>query len=243
MSYFKALNIHKTWTSVTVDFSLECDKGTMTCLLGPSGCGKSTVLNIIAGLEKNDTIVGLEKNDTSGSLSFDQLRNREMKGPSQETSSEGLIIELDGQRIETLPPARRNIGMVFQSGALFNHLTVGDNVAYGLISKGIKRKEACARAAEYIKQFDLAGFENRMPQTLSGGEKQRVALARTLITQPKLVLLDEPFSALDTDLRHRMASWLREQQKKLGFTAIMVTHDQQEAQTVADKIVRMSCSS
>ena len=211
MSYFKALNIHKSWSSVTVDFSLECEKGTMTCLLGPSGCGKSTVLNIIAGLEENDR--------------------------------EDLLIELDGIRIETLPPARRGIGMVFQSGALFNHLTVGDNVAYGLISQGIKNKEARARAAEYIKQFDLANFENRMPQTLSGGEKQRVALARTLITEPKLVLLDEPFSALDTDLRHRMANWLRDQQKNLGFTAIMVTHDQQEAQTVADKIVRMTYSS
>ena len=218
MSYFSVQNLHKTWPSITVDFSLECDKGTMTCLLGPSGCGKSTVLNIIAGLEKTD----------AGSLSMS-------KG-----ASDGLIIELDGQRIESLPPAKRNIGMVFQSGALFNHLTVGDNVAYGLISQGIKKKEARVRAAEYLKHFDLEGFENRMPQNLSGGEKQRVALARTLITQPKLVLLDEPFSALDTDLRHRMAAWLREQQKKLGFTAIMVTHDQQEAQTVSDKIIRMS---
>ncbi len=207
MPYFTVQNIHKTWPTVTVDFSLECQKGTMTCLLGPSGCGKSTVLNIIAGLEKNDT---------------------------------ENIIELDGVRIEALPPARRGIGMVFQSGALFNHLTVGDNVAYGLISQGMKKRQARAQAAEYIKQFDLDGFENRMPQTLSGGEKQRVALARTLITEPKLVLLDEPFSALDTELRHRMAEWLREQQKKLGFTAIMVTHDQTEAQTVADKIVRMS---
>ena len=218
MSYFSVQNLHKTWPSITVDFSLECDKGTMTCLLGPSGCGKSTVLNIIAGLEKTD----------AGSLSMS-------KG-----ASDGLIIELDGQRIESLPPAKRNIGMVFQSGALFNHLTVGDNVAYGLISQGIKKKEARARAAEYLKHFDLEGFENRMPQNLSGGEKQRVALARTLITQPKLVLLDEPFSALDTDLRHRMAAWLREQQKKLGFTAIMVTHDQQEAQTVSDNIVSLS---
>ncbi len=217
MSYFKVQNIHKTWPTVTVDFSLECQKGTMTCLLGPSGCGKSTVLNIIAGLEKNDE------------GPFDRLRDRN-----------DFIIELDGIRIETLPPARRGIGMVFQSGALFNHLTVGDNVAYGLISQGMKKRQARAQAAEYIKQFDLDGFENRMPQTLSGGEKQRVALARTLITEPKLVLLDEPFSALDTELRHRMAEWLREQQKKLGFTAIMVTHDQTEAQTVADKIVRMS---
>lgn len=212
MSFFSVQNLHKTWETRTVEFSLECEKGTMTCLLGPSGCGKSTVLNIIAGLEKNDL----------GSLSL---------------SKGNLIIELDGQRIENLPPARRNIGMVFQSGALFNHLSVGDNVAYGLISQGIKKREARARAAEYIKQFDLAGFENRMPQTLSGGEKQRVALARTLITNPKLVLLDEPFSALDTDLRHRMAEWLRHQQKNLGFTAIMVTHDDQEAQTVADKIL------
>ncbi len=213
MNYFIVKNLHKTWSSVTVDFSLECEKGSMTCLLGPSGCGKSTVLNIIAGLEQNDAL--------------------------SKVQDEGLIIELDGTRIEKLPPARRGIGMVFQSGALFNHLTVGDNVAYGLISQGMKKKEARASAAEYIKQFDLSGFENRMPQTLSGGEKQRVALARTLITKPKLVLLDEPFSALDTDLRHRMATWLGDQQKKLGFTAIMVTHDQQEAQTVADKIVRM----
>ena len=224
MPYFTVQNIHKTWPTVTVDFSLECQKGTMTCLLGPSGCGKSTVLNIIAGLEKNDE------------GPFDRLRDRN----DNNRDRNDFIIELDGIRIETLPPARRGIGMVFQSGALFNHLTVGDNVAYGLISQGMKKRQARAQATEYIKQFDLDGFENRMPQTLSGGEKQRVALARTLITEPKLVLLDEPFSALDTELRHRMAEWLREQQKKLGFTAIMVTHDQTEAQTVADKIVRMS---
>lgn len=206
MSFFEVQNIHKTWETKTVEFSLECERGTMTCLLGPSGCGKSTVLNIIAGLEQNDA---------------------------------ALTIQLDSQRIEALPPARRGIGMVFQSGALFNHLTVGDNVAYGLISQGMKKSQARAKAAEYIKQFDLEGFETRMPQTLSGGEKQRVALARTLITEPKLVLLDEPFSALDTELRHRMAAQLRQWQQELGFTAIMVTHDEQEAQTVADKIVRM----
>ena len=206
MSFFEVQNIHKTWETKTVEFSLECEKGTLTCLLGPSGCGKSTVLNIIAGLEQNDA---------------------------------PLIIQLDGERIDILPPAQRQIGMVFQSGALFNHLTVADNVAYGLISKGIKKSQARKMAGEYLARFDLAGFDKRMPQTLSGGEKQRVALARTLITEPKLVLLDEPFSALDTDLRHRMASQLRQWQQELGFTAIMVTHDEQEAQTVADKIVRM----
>ena len=211
MSYFSVKNIHKTWETVTVDFSLECEKGTMTCLLGPSGCGKSTVLNIISGLEKNDP----------------DWQNR-------------LEIELDGQRIEKLAPRLRNVGMVFQSGALFNHMNVVNNVAYGLISQGMKKKAALAKASEYLSEFGLADFDNRMPQTLSGGERQRVALARTLITEPKLVLLDEPLSALDADLRRRLAVQIREWQKKIGFTAIMVTHDVAEAETVADKIVRFS---
>ena len=209
MSYFTVKNIHKTWDSVNVDFSLECEKGSMTCLLGPSGCGKSTVLNIISGLEKNDA--------------------------DWQTK---LEIELDGKRIEALAPRFRNIGMVFQSGALFNHMNVVNNVAYGLVSKGMKKKEALAKASAFLPEFGLAGFERRMPQTLSGGERQRVALARTLITEPKLVLLDEPLSALDADLRKRLALQIRDWQKQLGFTAIMVTHDESEAKTVADTIVR-----
>ncbi len=211
MTYFTVKNIHKTWETVTVDFSLECEKGTMTCLLGPSGCGKSTVLNIISGLEKND--------------------------PDYE---EKLEIQLDGQRIEKLPPRERGVGMVFQSGALFNHMNVVNNVAYGLISQGMKKKEALARASAFLPEFGLEGFDRRMPQTLSGGERQRVALARTLITQPKLVLLDEPLSALDADLRQRLALQIRDWQKSMGFTAIMVTHDENEAKTLADKIVRFS---
>ena len=211
MSYFSIRNIHKTWETVTVDFSLECEKGTMTCLLGPSGCGKSTVLNIISGLEKND-----------------------------EAWQNKLEIELDGQRIEKLPPRSRNVGMVFQSGALFNHMNVVNNVAYGLISQGMKKKVALARASAFLSEFGLEGFDRRMPQTLSGGERQRVALARTLITEPKLVLLDEPLSALDADLRRRLAQQIRQWQKTMGFTAIMVTHDLAEAETVSDKIVRFS---
>lgn len=211
MTYFTVRNIHKTWETVTVDFSLECEKGTMTCLLGPSGCGKSTVLNIISGLEKND--------------------------PDYE---EKLEIQLDGQRIEKLPPRERGVGMVFQSGALFNHMNVVNNVAYGLISQGMKKKETLARASAFLPEFGLEGFDRRMPQTLSGGERQRVALARTLITQPKLVLLDEPLSALDADLRQRLALQIRDWQKSMGFTAIMVTHDENEAKTLADKIVRFS---
>ena len=211
MSYLIVRNIHKTWETVTVDFSLECEKGTMTCLLGPSGCGKSTVLNIVSGLEKND--------------------------PAWQSA---LEIELDGRRIEKLPPRERQVGMVFQSGALFNHMNVVNNVAYGLISKGMKKKEALARASVFLPEFGLEGFERRMPQTLSGGERQRVALARTLITEPKLVLLDEPLSALDVDLRRRLAQQIRQWQKTMDFTAIMVTHDVAEAETVADKIVRFS---
>lgn len=208
MSYFSIKNLHKKWPTTDVSFDYECNKGEMTCVLGPSGSGKSTILNIIAGLEKND--------------------------------DDSLEIILDGSRIDKLAPQKRGVGMVFQSGALFNHLNVCDNVAYGLISNGMKKSQARKEACEYIKNFDLQGLEKRMPQTLSGGEKQRVALARTLITQPKLVLLDEPLSALDAELRHRLANQIREWQKKIGFTAIMVTHDESEAETVADKIVRLS---
>lgn len=207
--YLEVKNIHKVWPGVTVDFSLECEKGQLVCLLGPSGSGKSTVLNIIAGLEDNDSDYGLE-------------------------------IMLDGKRIEKLAPAERELGMVFQSGALFNHMNVADNVAYGLISKGVKRPEAKKKAAEFLKYFELEGFEKRMPQSLSGGERQRVALARTLITEPKLVLLDEPFSALDTELRHKMAVQLKQWQKELGFTAIMVTHDEKEASEVGDIITKLN---
>lgn len=207
MSYFSVKNLHKKWPSANVTFDFECEKGEMTCILGPSGSGKSTILNIIAGLEKND--------------------------------DEKLEITLDNLRIENLAPQKRGVGMVFQSGALFNHLNVCDNVAYGLISKGMKKSEARKLAREYISNFELQGLEKRMPQTLSGGEKQRVALARTLITQPKLVLLDEPLSALDASLRKKLAMQIHTWQKQLGFTAIMVTHDESEAQSIADKIVRI----
>lgn len=209
--YFSVSNIHKTFDTKPqpITFSMDCEKETMTCILGPSGSGKSTVLNIIAGLEEND-------------------------------SGYPLKITLDGQSIEELSPAKRKIGMVFQSGALFNHMTVQENVAYGLITNGIKKKQAMEQAGQYLANFELAGFEKRMPQTLSGGERQRVALARTLITNPKLVLLDEPFSALDTDLRHRLALQLKQWQKELGFTCIMVTHDENEAKTVSDKIIKFN---
>lgn len=210
MSYFQVENIYKTWDSVIVNFSLECEKSTLTCLTGPSGSGKSTILNIISGLESND-----------------------------KDKQALLKITLDGKRIENLVPRKRQIGMVFQSGALFNHLSCVDNIAYGLISQGMKKNQARKEASVFLEKFNLSGFEKRMPQTLSGGEKQRVALARTLIAKPKLVLLDEPFSALDADLRKQLAFQLKKWQEDFGFTAIMVTHDLQEAKSVADRIIKL----
>lgn len=146
---------------------------------------------------------------------------------------------LDGKNISNLPSAKREIGMVFQNHNLFEHLKVEDNVAYGLISKGMKKKEARKIATDFLKNFELEGFEKRYPDTLSGGETQRVCLARTLIMNPKLVLFDEPLSALDAPLRKKLANLIKKLQKEFGFTGIMVTHDIQEAKMIADKILFM----
>ncbi len=144
---------------------------------------------------------------------------------------------LDGVDINRLSPAKRGVGMVFQNHTLFDHLKVCDNVAYGLISGGMKKKPAREKAISFLKNFDLEGFENRYPANLSGGEAQRVALARTLIMNPKLVLFDEPLSALDAPLRKKLASLIKDLQKNLGFTGIMVTHDIREAKDVSGKII------
>ena len=129
--------------------------------------------------------------------------------------------------------------MVFQNHALFNHLSVADNVAYGLRCKGVHAAEARKRAEEYLSLVGLAGFGFRRPDTLSGGEAQRVSLARTLIMKPPLVLFDEPLSALDAPLRKKLAADIRSSQKKEGFTGIFVTHDIAEAKAVADRIILM----
>ena len=129
--------------------------------------------------------------------------------------------------------------MVFQSHTLFDHLKIEDNVAYGLVSNGVKKRDAREKAHDFLKYFGLEGFEKRYPATLSGGEAQRVALARTLIMNPKLVLFDEPLSALDAPLRKKLAALIRDLQKTLGFTGIMVTHDIREAKNISDKIIMM----
>lgn len=153
--------------------------------------------------------------------------------------SQNQKITLDGKDITNLAPSKREIGMVFQSHSLFDHLKVEDNVAYGLVSAGMKKKEARALASEFLNQFELEGFEKRYPETLSGGEAQRVSLARTLIMKPKVVLFDEPLSALDAPLRKKLAALIKNLQQKFGFTGIMVTHDINEAKAVSDKIILM----
>lgn len=162
---------------------------------------------------------------------------RLISGLNKACKEQNLV--LDGVDVNALPPAKREIGMVFQSHTLFDHLKVEDNVAYGLISGGMKKKEARKQAADFLKQFELEGFEKRYPDTLSGGEKQRVSLARTLIMKPKLVLFDEPLSALDAPLRKKLAALIRSLQQTFGFTGIMVTHDINEAKAVSDQIILM----
>ena len=162
---------------------------------------------------------------------------RLISGLEKSDEESGTKITLDSVDITHEKPAKRGIGMVFQKANLFNHLRVDDNVAYGLRCKGMGRKESRTHAEEFLKKFNLEGFGSRSPETLSGGEAQRVALARTLITRPKLILFDEPLSALDAPLRKKLAQEIRSLQKDLGFTGIMVTHDINEAKAVSDRII------
>lgn len=198
-------NIQCKYDNLTAisDLSLELSKGEISCLLGPSGCGKSTVLRAIAGFEPL----------TSGT------------------------IELSGKIISSstsiLAPEKRQIGMVFQDYALFPHLTVLQNIEFGL-EKTSRPQNATVR--DLISLVNLAGYESRYPHELSGGQQQRVSLARALAPSPNLLLLDEPFSNLDTELRNRLSIDIRNILKELDITAILVTHDQQEAFAMCDNI-------
>lgn len=145
-------------------------------------------------------------------------------------------IRIDGQSILSTPIYKRELGMVFQSYALFPHLSVAQNVAFGLRMHGIKGSEASARVGEALALVDLTAMAGRMPSQLSGGQQQRVALARAIATQPRVLLLDEPFSALDAKLRESVQIELRDLVKRLGITTILVTHDQAEAMVTADRI-------
>lgn len=218
MSYFEVVGLRKTWADICIEFSCSIEKGCMLGIAGRSGSGKSTVLRLIAGL--------LE--------------------PDKTGHGQNMVLTLDGRNLLSVKPARRGVGMVFQAAALFPYMRVDDNVAYGLrclsrLRGGLSKKQSRLRAAEFLERFGLEGFAERYPDSLSGGEAQRVSLARTLIVQPDLVLFDEPFSSLDAPLRKKLAADIRSLQKKIGFTGIMVTHDIEEAKSMCDLITVLRC--
>ncbi len=193
---------------VAVDrVDLEVPRGSLTALLGPSGCGKTTVLRLVAGLLDPD---------------------------------EGTI-EIDGHPVTgpgvAVAPERRNVGMVFQDYALFPHLDVARNVAYGL--RGLPRKERADRVASALSLVGLETLGERLPAALSGGQQQRVALARALAPEPDLILLDEPFSNLDASLRAAVREEVRAILHAAEQTAVFVTHDQEEALSLADEVAVM----
>ncbi|MGI5173163.1 ABC transporter ATP-binding protein [Treponema sp. OMZ 840] len=208
MSYVEIIGLQKTWPEIKIDFSCSIERAKMLGIAGHSGSGKSTVLRLIAGLIQPDS----EKSDTP------------------------FVLSVGGKSIKHMSPAKRGLGMVFQNAALFPHMRVDDNVAYGLRCTGMGKKQSRRVAAEFLKNFALEGFAERYPESLSGGEAQRVSLARTLIVRPSLVLFDEPFSSLDAPLRKKLASDIRDLQKKIGFTGIIVTHDINEAKAMCDHI-------
>ncbi len=152
-----------------------------------------------------------------------------------ETPTEGTVW-LDGADVTHQPPYRRNVNQVFQSYALFPHLTVEENIGFGLRMQKVARTEIAGRVKQVVQLVALDGMEARKPSQLSGGQRQRVALARAIVCQPKVLLLDEPLSALDAKLRHAMQIELKRLQKKLGITFVFVTHDQEEALTMSDRI-------
>lgn len=218
------INVRKEFDDETVavdNFNLEVKKGEFVTFLGPSGCGKTTTLRMIAGFEL----------PTSGE------------------------ILLNGEDISKLPPNRRPVNTVFQKYALFPHLNVYENIAFGLRLKRTEitvkdkngkervkkqklgKAEIDAKVKKALEIVDLEGFEKRSVSTLSGGQQQRIAIARAIVNQPEILLLDEPLGALDLKMRKEMQIELKNMHKKLGITFIYVTHDQEEALTMSDKIV------
>ncbi|QAY61050.1 sulfate ABC transporter ATP-binding protein [Microbacterium protaetiae] len=196
------------------DVSVSLPTGRLTALLGPSGGGKSTLLRIIAGLESAD---------------------------------EGTV-RIEGEDATHLPARRRNVGFVFQHYAVFRHMTVAQNVAFGL---DVRRRRAlpwstasradkariAARVDELLRLVHLEPFAHRLPAQLSGGQRQRMALARALAIEPAVLLLDEPFGALDAQVRKELREWLRRLHDEVPVTTVFVTHDQEEALEVADEVV------
>ena len=204
-------NVHKQFGSFTAlnDVSLTIPSGELVALLGPSGSGKTTLLRIIAGLE---------------------------------TADSGRII-FNGEDTTSRTVRERQVGFVFQHYALFRHLTVADNVAFGLNVKPRavrpSKKDIREKVQNLLKLVQLEGLADRYPAQLSGGQRQRIALARALAVEPQVLLLDEPFGALDAQVRAELRRWLRRLHDEIHVTSVFVTHDQEEALEVADRIVVM----
>ncbi len=195
------------------DIDLHVEEGELIALLGPSGSGKTTLLRIIAGLDTPD--------------------------PNPSTS-----VMVDGQDILDRKSSERRVGFVFQHYALFRHMTVFENIAFGLRVRPRKLRpsesESRRRVNELLDLIQLGRWSNHYPSQLSGGQRQRVALARALAIEPSVLLLDEPFGALDAKVRQELRRWLRSLHAKIAVTSVLVTHDQEEALEVADRIVIMN---
>ncbi|GGX01608.1 Fe3+/spermidine/putrescine ABC transporter ATP-binding protein [Pigmentiphaga litoralis] len=188
---------------------LDVPAGHVLALLGPSGCGKTTLLKLLAGLMR----------PTEGRIAI------------------GGQTVVDGNHF--LPPEKRGLGMVFQDYALWPHMTVGRNVAFPLEMRGVGRREATTRVAHALDLVGLGGYDARQPGSLSGGQQQRVALARAIVARPQLLLFDEPLSNLDRDLRESLCGEIGALLRELGTTAVYVTHDHEEAFTLADTVAVM----
>jgi len=212
VTHLELQNLSKRYGDVrSVDaIGLAVARGEFICLLGPSGCGKTTTLRMLAGFLEPD---------------------------AGEVRVNGQVISAPGS---VVPPERRNMGMIFQSYAVWPHMTVRQNVAYGLKMKAIRDVERDARTDTVLRATKLLEFASRYPAELSGGQQQRVALARALAPKPDILLLDEPLSNLDANLRGEMRLEIRRLHDEFRNTSIYVTHDQVEAMTMADRIVVMN---
>jgi len=196
--------------AVVDDVSLEIGHGMLVCLLGPSGCGKTTTLRLIAGF---------------------------LEPSAGEILVGGRVVS---SRQRTLPPEQRNMSMIFQSYALWPHMTVAENVAYGLRLRKVESGAIRQRVANFLSTMRLGELADRYPGELSGGQQQRVSLARALIVEPETLLLDEPLSNLDANLREEMRFEVRRLHDQFRYTTVYVTHDQSEAMTTADLIAVMN---
>ena len=197
---------------VAVDHvDLAVAPGELVVLLGPSGCGKTSLLRSIAGLELPD----------GGSIAI-----------------EGRTV-YDAARRSQTPPQKRGIGMMFQSYALWPHMSVFDNVAYPLRSRGLRREETSERILGILDELGVGGLDRRYPGELSGGQQQRIALARALVAEPRIMLFDEPLSNVDARVRRNLRALIREVKQRTGFAGVYVTHDQEEAMELADRLAVM----